>query len=233
MEKVVAIMQPTFLPWLGYFNLLSQADVFVFLDTVQFERRSWQQRNRIKTVLGEKIISVPVKKSGLRDQKIMDVKFADNWPHQRKKMVETLRINLMKTSFFSQYFDSFVEHLQKDVETLADLNISLVQWGCDELSIGTRMLKASDLGVPGKKERLLNNICLALSATTYLSPEGSKVYLGPGEIFEENGIKIIFQRYPHPIYKQVFGDFISHLAFVDGLFNLGSTKLRSLIDCRL
>jgi len=220
----VAISQPTYLPWLGYFDLIDQVDVFVLLDDVQFEKQSWQQRNRIKTPTGLHWLTVPVKFRGRLGQKIKDVEIrdADFWSkHQR-----AIELNYRRSPFFGDYFDLLIENLSSNNVRLVELNISSIEWFTRILGIKTQMILSSELRQQGKRSELLANICKSLSATQYLSPLGSAVYLMEEQnILLDQGIELMFQNYEHPIYSQLFPPFVPFASTVDLLFNEGERSL--------
>ena len=123
----VAIMQPTYLPWLGYFDLINRSDIFVFLDSVQFDKRSWQQRNRIKTLNGELMLTVPVITKGKFDQKICDV-MVDISQRFEKKHFNSIHSNYKKSKYFEIYIQELEEIYSIKINKLADLNIRLIKW---------------------------------------------------------------------------------------------------------
>jgi hypothetical protein len=216
---VVVVMQPTYLPWIGYFDLIGQADIFVFLDTVQFEKQSWQQRNRIKTSQGVQWLSVPVFHSF--GQKIIDVRI-NNQTKWRRKHWMSLFTNYGKAPFWSLYGPELDQLYQREYYRLAELNIDLVKLLCGMFGIKPRFLRTSEQPpLPGTKVEPLIALCKQLGADTYLSPAGSRAYLESETPFRESGISLVFQEYEHPIYPQLHGGFISHLSVVDLLMNTG------------
>lgn len=226
----IAISQPTYLPWLGYFDLISQVDLFVILDNIQFEKQSWQQRNRIKTKTGLQWLTVPVKFRGRSGQLINEVEIRDqNFCDDHVRAIE---LAYRRAPFFADYFTALAQLLQKYAgRRLIDLNSALLRWLMDALKVTTQLVFASDLGETGKRTELLANICCALEATEYLSPLGSAEYLlTERQILENRGIEIRFQHYEHPEYRQLFPPFLPFASVIDLLFNEGDgagTILRS------
>jgi len=220
----VAIMQPTWLPWMGYFDLIDQVDCFVFLDTVQYCPRSWHSRNRIKTSTGENWISLPV--SGRRSQGTT-LKTAIAYPeHQMRKSTETLRHAYKDAAAFEQESQDLFDFLGglRDGSSLADVNISFINYAMRRLGIKTETLRASEMPeFTGRVGRLVS-ICKHLGADTYVSVPGSANYLqGDGvKKFEEADIALAFHRYDHPIYKQCGKGFVGFLSVVDLLLNTGT-----------
>lgn len=216
--KTAAIMQPTYLPWLGYFDLLDQADVFVILDSVQFAKRSWQQRNRIKTSNGELVLTVPVLTKGRRDQRIDEVLIE---PSARfgSQHLGSIRAAYSKAPQFTAQFPPIRDLLEAPPARLADLNLSLVDHFRRFLGIETPLVRSSTLAVSGSKVDLLIAICKEAGAARYLSPLGSKVYIDENNLFAANGIELAYHNYRHPVYRQLFGGFLPYMSILDLVMN--------------
>jgi hypothetical protein len=216
----VVIMQPTYLPWIGYFSLIEQADYFVFLDNVQFEKQSWQQRNKILTNKGLEWLTVPVLIKGrfgqvIKDVEISSAKFAG-------KHIKQIKQNYSKAPFFEKLGEQFFGVLQEASEghSLCDLNISLIRWICRKLGITTKFFNASEMSAEGTRSALLVNIISELSAKNYLSPLDSLKYIKEDyDIFKQNEISVAFEQYKHPEYKQVNDSFTPYASIIDLLFN--------------
>lgn len=222
----IAISQPTYLPWLGYFDLIDEVDSFVVLDNVQFEKQSWQQRNRIKTPTGLQWLTVPVQFRGRLGQKILEVEIreAEFW----RKHLRAIELNYARAAYFNHYFAELTDILKNygAGSRLVDVNLSLLNWLLKTLDIRTPVLRASSLGEEGKRTELLANICQNLGATQYLSPLGSAVYLlSELSIFSSRNVEARFQNYTHPEYKQLFPPFISYACVLDVIFNEGPRSL--------
>ena len=215
----VSISQPTLFPWLGYYNIIKKSDVFVFLDNVKFEKRSWQMRNKLKLISSgtelETWIRIPTKLV-TSSTLIKDV-LIDNNQDWRAKHTHSFTSN-----YNSSYKEiNFIQEIyDKTWEKLADFNIEFITKSCKFLDIDTKLTKASDLGVQGKKGDLLLDICKKFSATEYLSTEGSRDYLKlEEEKFKEEKIKISYNQFDHPIYKQRGKTFLEKLCILDLIFN--------------
>ena len=220
--KSIAIMQPTFLPWIGYFSLINSVDEFIFLDNVQFDKRSWQQRNRIKTAQGPIWLSLPVLTKGRSNQLIQDVeilKESDKDPFHKIKIA--IEHNYNKAPYYNYYAKNLFALFDEKEPNLAPLNQSIITWVCRELSIKTTFIKASTLSVTGQKENLLVDICKDRNASHYISPPGSKTYLNDGDAFNSAGIVLKYYSYKHPCYKQLHGNFEPHMCIIDLMFNEG------------
>lgn len=215
----IAINQPTYLPWIGYFDLIDQVDVFVLLDNVQFVKQSWQQRNRIRTAAGLQWLTVPVAFRGRFGQLIRDVEIRE--PHFYNDHLRAIELAYRRSPGFAKYYTGFEQHLQElSPGLLVDLNIGLIRLLMQFLGISTPLLRASTLNVSGKRTELLANICHCVGAREYLSPLGSGAYLVPEQhILLDRGIEIAFQNYVHPEYRQLHTPFEPFASAIDLLFN--------------
>jgi len=227
--RCVAIMQPTYLPWIGYFSLIDQVDEFIFLDSVQFSKRSWQQRNKIKTINGPVWLTIPVLSKGKRGQFISEVEIdrARNFPISH---ITSITHNYTKASFFSDYSQELFSILENNKNTLSILNIELIKWFCKVLKIVTPFKLSSKLDINESKADLLAIVCVQVKATEYLSPLGSKEYMDESEAFSIRNINVKYQDYTHPKYSQLFGEFESHMSILDLLFNHGPDSMEIIRD---
>jgi len=228
----VAIMQPTFNPWLGYFDLIESVDLFVFLDTVQLARRSWQTRNRMKISGNEHMISIPVQKEHSRDEMTLNsAKISGfNWAEKALKSIE---MSYRKAAYFNSVFPVLKELLLNKQDILSYYNSLIIKEICAQIEIDTKFVNASELGVlSGSKDRLLFDICKRVGAERYLSPQGSLGYLSQskaGEYFQKENIALYYHDYEHPVYPQVGGGFIPYMGVFDLLLNSGFDKARNVI----
>jgi hypothetical protein len=220
----VAIMQPTYLPWIGYFGLIDHVDEFIFLDTVQFSKRSWQQRNQIKTSAGATWLSVPVHSKGVRDQTVKNVSIVYDGSYPSKH-IRAIEIAYSKTPYFSQYANELFAILTRTYSQLAELTIDLIDWFCDILGISTPLKRSSELDVQGSKADLLADICRVFDADLYISPPGSKDYMDESDAFEKLGISVSYFNFIHPEYYQIGSDYLPYMSVIDLLFNMGSKSL--------
>jgi len=208
---------------MGYFGLIDIADIFVFFDDVQFVERSWQRRNRIKVPPGKWIwLSVPVvKKFG---QKINEVRINNNvdWADRHWK---TIKFSYKRAPFFEKYAEYFAEIYERKWEYLVDLDITIIKMICEILGLDTsKFILSSDLNVSGKKTDRLLNVLEKIGADEYVSGPAAKAYIEI-EKFKERGIQLYWFEFNHPVYPQLYGDFISHLSVIDLLFNVGDESL--------
>ena len=225
----LAISQPGYLPWSGFFDLVDQVDQFVLLDTVQFEKRSWQQRNRIKGPAGLLFLTVPVVVKGRFEQRIIDVEIES--PYFVRKHLRSIETSYRRAPFFDRYFPELAAILQTCAAgtRLAELNVRLIEWLCGVLGIRTPLLRSSAMGQEGCRSALLLKLCDALNADLYLSALGSADYLlNDVPQFLAAGIAVAFQHYEHPQYSQQFPPFCSHASAIDLIFNEGDRSIEIL-----
>lgn len=225
--KTTVIMQPTYLPWLGYFNLIKCSDTFVFLDSAQFEKRSWQQRNRIRNKNGEILLTIPVHTKGKFTQSIHEV-MVDKTANFSSKHLRSLSLCYGRARNFEKIFPE-LESVYKKIDNfdfLLDIDIELIMYGIKKLHIkGKKILYSSTLGVKGTKTGALVDICKKVGTDVYLSPIGSKNYIDK-KLFSKNKIDLRYHEFTHPVYPQIdFNNFIDHLSFVDFLFNFDDDSL--------
>jgi hypothetical protein len=227
---IITIHQPQYLPWLGYFDKVQKADVFILLDNVQFKKNEWQNRNRIRTPQGWQWLTVPV----LHDfgTKINEIKI-DNKKPWREHHLKALELNYCKAHYFEQYFPYFQKALDQSWERLSDVNIHFVRLIIELLGIKTKVVLSSEYEAVEHKTMRLVDLCKYFNAETYLSGEGGMAYLDE-EQFKRHHINVIVQKYQHPIYPQRWihksntEGFISHLSVIDLLFNCGPESLAIL-----
>lgn len=221
---IACIMQPTYLPWMGYFDLIDQSDTFVLLDTVAFSRQSWQQRNRIATPQGPLWLTVPVLHHD--DEPIRDVQI-DNTKPWRRKHWASLAMHYRRAPFWPEYLPAIEAIYAREWSSLAQLNIAIIETLCDLAGITGEFVLASALGpVSAAREGKLVEICRRLGADTYLSPMGSISYLHSDAAFVAEGIALKFHAFDHPTYAQPGSSFESHLSFLDALVNAGPDATR-------
>lgn len=222
---IVAIHQPQYLPWLGYFDKMDRSDVFIFLDNVQFKKNEWQNRNKIKTSEGWQWLSVPV--IHRFTQKIYEVEI-NNTVQWGRKHLNALVTNYSKASFFKEYIGFFERVYAHDWNNLVDINIHIIKYLTKILGIlDKKLVLASELDTREEPTERLIDICRQEGGDVYLSGKDGAKYMNT-EKFKEEGIKIIFQDYKHPRYAQLFGSFEPYLSIIDLLFNCGPKSLSVL-----
>jgi len=223
----LAIHQPNYLPWPGYFHKMESADVFLILDTVQYVKFEYDNRCKIKTPAGEQWITVPISSTnlGTPNNKVMLAEDADIWRYNWKP----LKKNYSKCPFFEEYQDELHEIYGKKWDRLIDLNLKLLETVQNWLEIKTPLKFASELPDSALKgTELILSYCRELNADMYLSGVGGKNYLEQ-EQFENTNIILEFQDYLPIVYPQRFGDFIPNLSVIDLLFNCGKESLSRIM----
>ena len=231
-SPLCVIMQPTYLSWMGYFDLMDQADVFVYLDDVQFSKQSWQQRNRIRMSHDLGWLSVPVNQKMGQLIRDAEIKSSTDFPQKHIKSVE---MNYARAPHFKKYFKEFSEVLTEGANTgkLVDLNIILIEWVAKQLQITTPRMRSSTIRVDGERSNYIVNICDHVKSKRYLSPEGAVVYLHEDRhLFEGAGIEVKIQKYAHPVWNQVYQPFIPYCSAIDLIFNNGENSREILLSGR-
>ncbi len=225
-----AIMQPTYLPWIGYFHMIRQVDLFTFLDDVQFARRSWQQRNRIMLRGSEHFLTIPVSSKGRRDQLIMDV-IVDDGQHWRDKHKITLSHAYRRHPFGSDIIDVVGECLDRSSEKLSDITIAIITALCDHLHISTPLQRSSDLPVSGTKSGYLLALCSRCGASEYVSARGSREYIEEEALFAQASIAVEYHDFLPVPYRQVgASQFIPYMSAVDVIANIGFEGAAEMIS---
>lgn len=232
---IVAAHQPHYLPWLGYLDRMLQADLFVLLDHVQFERRNYQNRTRILLDgLGHWLTVPVVQRSQL--ERVID-KEIDNPPNDDKKSwgtkhYQTLRHAYRDAPFFADYAPTVQKILESGSTKLVDIDRFTLDFLRDAFAIRTPIVNSSTLDIKGARAEMILDVCQVVGADTYLAGMGgSRDYLDR-QLFSEAGVDIAWQDFKHPAYRQcASGSFVPGLSAVDLLFNHGpqsSAILRGL-----
>ena len=217
---IVSVHQPHYLPWLGYFDKIAASDLFVLLDNVQYKKREYQNRNRIRTRQGVKWLTVPVATTGKYEQMTGEVEI-ESGASWREKHLETLRHAYSSAPHFKRVFEELEElYMGREWARLAEINSAMLAWFMKEMEIETRVALESELGTGGLSTERIVNICRAVGADVYLSGSGGRDYMDEA-LFEKAGLKLEYQKYEHPAYPQVHGGFEPFMGIVDLLFNAG------------
>jgi hypothetical protein len=228
--RTIVISQPTYLPWTGYFRIMKEADVYVFLDNVQFEQRSWQSRNRVKSVNNFVWLSIPTHHKS--QSRINEVEI-DNSKAWKRQHLTAIKTSYSKAPYFNEYYPWFKAVLESSWVDLSALNIYLIKRLAGFLGLSPIFVRASKLVLEGKRTTLLLEICKHFGADRYVSSIGAKDYMeqdGAKAIFDNAGIKVEFLQIKPFEYPQLFGQFIPELSVVDLLFNCGPNSSKVLFD---
>ena len=221
---LITIHQPQYLPWLGYLDKIDKADVFVILDNVQFKKNEWQNRNRIKTSHGCQWITVPVLYRF--PEKINEVRI-NNKSNWGRKHLQALITNYSNSTYFENYKSFFEDIFNRDWNCLVDINIEIIKFLITALELKTKLVIASDLELREEPTERLIDICKTLNGHKYLAGKDGNKYMNL-ELFDKEGIEVIFQDFKHPVYNQLFGDFEPYMSAIDLLFNCGDNSLEIL-----
>jgi WbqC-like protein len=224
----VAIHQPQYLPWLGYMDKLDSADVFVFLDTVQFKKHEWQNRNRIRTKDGWQWLTVPIIDRFPESINQVEINPRTDWRH---KHCQALRLHYGGGPHWKPFGPELLALLEKPWTRLAELNVAVVDLICRHLDIKTTCLLASSLAAREERTDRLIDICRAAGGTEYLAGMDGPKLIDVGR-FAQAGIAVQVQTYRHPEYRQRYTPFVSHLSVVDLLLNCGPESLAILRSAR-
>ena len=214
---------------MGWFDLVDQVDVFVVLDDAQFSKQSWQQRNRIRTARGLEYLSIPVKSAGRMGQAIDEVELSD------QGFVEAfagrIRAAYEGAPYFSSVepeFSSVLRECAKS-ELLIDVNMGIIAWLCSALELEKEVVRASALGVSGRRGERVAALCEAVDADCYVSPLGAKDYLTHDhDHFEARSISVELQGYVHPEYPQLHQPFIPYASTLDLFMMQGSQSMTTI-----
>ena len=224
---ILSAHQPQYLPWLGYFHKMYHSDIFVFLDNVQYKKREYQNRNCIRTRDGSMWLTVPVLKEADPYPNISAARI-DNAQEWQKRHWMAIRTNYSRAPFFKQYSPFFEELYGMKWDRLVDLNMHIIKHIAQLLGINKPTFLESQLKITTDKTARLVDICRAMKADVYLSGIGGRDYLDE-KLFESNGIKLIYQDFEHPQYKQCHEPFMPCVSIIDLLFNCGDKALQILI----
>lgn len=227
--KKIAIMQPYFLPYLGYFQLINAVDEFVVYDNIQFTKRGWIHRNRILQNEQPVYISLPLKKDS--DYLDIDHRFlADNYEQQKSKILATIKGSYSKAPNFEKIYNLAQEILNFRNKNLFDFVFNSVKVICDYLKITTPLIKSSTIEIDHnlKSTYKVLEICKRLETDVYINPEGGKQLYNKEE-FKNQNIELIFHNFKAKEYNQFQSYFLSHLSIIDTLMFCDISEVRHQI----
>lgn len=227
--KKVLITQSNYIPWKGYFDAICEADVFVLYDEMQYTKRDWRNRNKIKTANGLKWLTVPVEVKGKFEQKINETKVSDaNWGANHWNI---LKNNYSKAKYFKEN-EFFVKDLYLNCEEdyLSEINFYFLKGICAKLGITTEFIRSKDFELKGGQTEKLVNICLELNATDYITGPAAKNYMDES-LFADKGLEINYLDYSsYPEYNQLYEGFEHGVSILDLIFNEG-VHARDYLKC--
>jgi hypothetical protein len=227
----VAMMQPSFLPWLGFFELVNVSDIFIFLDDFQFSAQSYHQRNRLFINQGTvDWYTVPVRKCDSFKMPLTEALINDEVPW-RKKLLKRVTQNYSKAPFFRLVFDMLERHFDDREASLGELNIAIIQSICKLLGLERDFRRSSGLPSEACRSRRVLELLRWSETDTYYAAQGSFLYMLEDGVFPVEDITLLFQDFHPAPYRQIGSspEFMPYLSIVDALFNLGPESTLSLI----
>lgn len=232
-KRSCAILQPHYVPWVGYFEMIDRVDLFLYHDDVDFIKGEWKNRNRIRKepyVSEARWLTVPVMRASLYGTPLLKTKIdtTRNWQKQHLRYIDAAYHN---TPYISDVIELLISVFDKNHTILADLNIDLIEAICTFLRMDFKCLRVSSLSVNGKKTNKLISICEQVNADYYLANNASSAYLEV-DAFKANGITVEYQNCEHPYYTQIYKnkklEFVAYLSILDLLCNHGPLSLEIL-----
>jgi len=223
----VAIHQPNYLPYSGFFHKLSLVDTLVLMDNTQYDKK-FTNRNKIIVPNGWIWISVPIKKEHKFSlNRMVEINNDIDW---KENHLEKLQKSYANSNFFHLYKNYFQKLYKKNWDFLFELNYEILKKIIELLGLNIKIIKESELEVQGKSTQRLVNICNSINADTYVSGIGGKDYIDT-TLFEKNKINLEYQKFSHPDYPQHFSNsFIPNLSIIDALANLGPKTMKVLTN---
>ncbi len=224
----IAIMQPTYLPWAGYFNLMNRVDRFIFLNNVKFEKSSWQTRNQILVNKQSRYITLPT--TGSRLQVINEVLLNDNTPW-RSRHIKTLEQAYKKTTYGGDILNCISPVIENNsLVFLQDITMAIIEAIAGQLHIHCTIFRSSDINTKGKRSGRLVELCQYFNDTSYFSPAGARQYIQQDGCLENAGITVEYQHYqPEPYPQKTVQTFVPYLSIVDVVAHIGWTGARQYI----
>jgi hypothetical protein len=223
----VGAIQSNYIPWRGYFDFIDSVDAFVLLDDVQYTRRDWRNRNRIKTSLGSRWITIPVAVKGKYTQLISETQTLDtDWVAEH---LLSLRHAYARAPFFEREWP-WIERAYSACErttSLSEINEILIRAICERLNIKTTLRRSREFTLPDERGERLIQLCRALDADEYVSGPAASSYIVESE-WASRGIRVRYKRYDYPEYPQLFPPFDPHVTVLDLILNAGPES-RSLM----
>jgi hypothetical protein len=223
----VVILQPSYIPWRGYFHQISKADLFIFYDDVQYDKHGWRNRNQIKTAQGKQWLTIPVHSGGATEGLLIkDVKIDWSKPWAKNHW-KALGFAYAKAPYFRQYASLFEPFYQRHDTLLADFTIDLTIALARELGISqTKFMRSSEIpGIDGQKTDRLIQILTKVGTTHYISGPSARDYIEQ-EKFEAAGITLEYMVYEYPEYLQLYPPFEPQVSALDLLFMTGSDSFK-------
>ena len=219
----IVVLQPGYLPWLGFFNQLFNSDVFVFYDDVQFDKHGWRNRNRIKAPNKLHWLTVPVFHTGQSKPRILEVEIDNRSPWARKH-IKSIQQFYAKAPFLKHYLPELEDLLLRPWELLIDLDLAIIELMCTWLGLQRHTVQSSKLNIQSRGSERLLDLCKYFHSNCYLTGNAAENYLDI-DLFTDNGVQVEWHNYQHPQYPQQHGEFIPYLSALDLILNCGDQSL--------
>lgn len=233
-EPVLVAHQPEFLPWLSFLSKATMGDVYFILDTIQFKKETFQNRNkiRIKNEQGWQWLTIPLVSAKKQVMNWPEIKIdnKDNW---KKKHLNSIRLSYGKAPYFSSIFSELEEIYNKfDGELLVEFVELIMKYAFKKFNVNIPIYRTSELknlgfDLSGQKSDLIIKMCKIVQARSFVFGQHGRRYIEKEKFFQ-NDIKFVFQKFEHPVYSQIHGEFISQMSFIDLLFNHGEKSISIL-----
>lgn len=221
--KTIVISQPMFFPWVGLFEQIKLADIYVHLDDVQFPQgRSFMNRVQLKTPQGSQWLTVPVQRQGIQSINEVVIDSSQNW---KVKHLKTLQTNYAKAPYFKNMWDIVNRVYDQDINCISELNISIIEMIADYFSIKPAFYRSSSLGITSKSTNRLLDIVKQLNGDIYVTGHGASKYMDH-ELFEDSSIRVEYMDYRRTQYPQLYGEFDPHVSILDLISNVGKDGVR-------
>lgn len=222
----VSIFQPTYLSWVGFYKVIDWADKYIFLDDVQYENHSWQSRNRIKSANGELFLSIPIIRNFPQNINQVKINYSRDWI---KDHLKSMQMNYSRANFFQEFFPLLESFYQAKPAGLLELNVDIIKGICKFLDIKADFYFSSDLDIGDlQKNRKVTAILKKMGADQYVYGAGAWEYMKQ-EIELYNNIRLIPLKFDHPVYNQLYGEFLPYLSIIDMIFNCGKDESTAII----
>ena len=228
---ILTAHQPVYLPWLGLFHKIALADHFVCYDHVQYSQGDYTAKNCIKMGSGRHWLIVPIKDGRNMKQLLKDLEI-DNSSDWQSNHWKTIRNAYSRAPFFKRYADFFENFYARDWKNLTVMNIEMLEWLLKMLGLPQKVERSSHLNIKGQKSQGILHMCKQFNAEMIILGEQGERYI-ERDLFEKENIRIMIQKYQHPVYNQMHGAFVSHLSVLDLLFNWGDNSLDILMSGNL
>jgi len=220
--KTCVILQPSYIPWRGYFDQILKADVFVFYDDVQYDKHGWRNRNRIKTPKGPQWLTIPVAAKGnitqSRNIKDIPIVYDKDWVNLH---LENLKNNYGRTPFFREYMELLLPFYKNRYELLAEFTIDTTIALAGKLGVPPeRFVRSSELGIAADRNQRLIDILKHLNCEHYITGPSAQDYI-ERQLYADAGIKLSFIKYDYPEYPQLYPPFEPQVTILDLLFSVG------------